>query len=235
MVQLTVKNLRMQFGDRLLFEADELCFAKGDIIYLQGDNGTGKTTLMKVLAGLIKPFAGELNWQGDTEPKWWQGSPQLGKLVYLHQHPYLYEGSVKYNLSFAGRHQKLSGKILADRVAAAAKMAGLEHLLEANASNLSGGERQRLAIARAWIIQPDLLMLDEPVSNMDKESRRLVLEMLHTLKRQGTGLLVSSHQSCGLTALCRHTWHIENQRITAGPFNTDMGLAQEESLHVITS
>ncbi len=235
MVQLKINKLCMQFGDRLLFKADALQFAKGDTIFLQGDNGTGKTTLMKVLAGLIPATSGELIWQGQTHTRWWQKSPQLGKLVYLHQHPYLYEGSVKYNLSFAGRHQKMSGKLLAQRVDAAAKMAGLEHLLDANASNLSGGERQRLAIARAWVIQPDLLMLDEPVSNMDKESRRLVLEMVHTLKRQGTGLLVSSHQTCGITALCRQTWQIENQRITSGPFNTEQGSVQEESLHVITS
>ncbi|MGI2258548.1 energy-coupling factor ABC transporter ATP-binding protein [Shewanella sp. GXUN23E] len=235
MVQLTVTNLRMQFGERLLFTTDELQFRRGDTIYLQGDNGTGKTTLMKILAGLMPPTSGELIWQGTQAARWWQRHPQLGRLVYLHQHPYLYEGSVKYNLSFAGRHHKMSGKMLQQRVAAAAKMAGLEHLLSADAVNLSGGERQRLAIARAWVIQPDLLMLDEPVSNMDRESRRLVMDMIHTLKQQGTGLLVSSHQSCALTALCRHTWLIEDQRITASPFHSGNRQAHEEPLNVITS
>ncbi|MCF1427099.1 MAG: energy-coupling factor ABC transporter ATP-binding protein [Shewanella sp.] len=235
MVQLTVKNLRMQFAQRLLFTAEELHFRRGDTIYLQGDNGTGKTTLMKILAGLMPPTSGKLIWQDGQAPKWWQRHPQLGKLVYLHQHPYLYEGSVKYNLSFAGHHHKMSGKILQQRVAAAAQMAGLEHLFNADAVNLSGGERQRLAIARAWVIQPDLLMLDEPVSNMDRESTRLVMEMIHILKQQGTGLLVSSHQSCALTALCRQTWLIEDQRITASPFHFGNRQVQKESLNVITS
>lgn len=235
MVQLVIDNLRMQFGERLLFEAPHLCFAKGDVIYLQGDNGTGKTTLMKLLAGLIQPSAGQIRWQDDKTHPWWKIHPQLGKAVYLHQHPYLYEGTVKYNLGFAGRYSQLSRRELSHRMEQAADMAGLTHLLTASAVNLSGGERQRLAVARAWVIQPDLLMLDEPVSNMDKESRRLMLEMISTLKQQGTGMLISSHQTCGLTALCRHTWQIEHQHITAAPFYPDTTQPYEESIYVVTN
>lgn len=212
-VKIQAKNILMQFNQNILFRADELSFSQGDVIYLQGDNGSGKTTLMKLLAGLLSPNEGQIKSHGFVSSPWWQTQSLLGKAVYLHQYPYLFEGSVKYNLTYALTQKTLSPEQRQKRITQAIDMAQLSNLLHHQASDLSGGERQRLAIARAWVTQPKLLMLDEPISNMDKQSQSLVLAMINQLKQDGTGLLISSHQTCGLTALCQQHWQIKQHTI----------------------
>ncbi|WP_371931135.1 ABC transporter ATP-binding protein [Shewanella sp. ULN5] len=223
-------DLLMQFDARRLFSAHKLRFVEGDVIYLQGDNGSGKSTLMKILAGLLKPSQGYVFSQGFSRPAWWQSDSLLGKAVYLHQHPYLFDGTVKYNLTYGLPVRKIRTKALQQRLEQAINMAQLSDLLQHSASDLSGGERQRLAIARAWICQPKLLMLDEPISNMDKHSQRLVLAMINQLKIEGTGLLISSHQTCGLTALCQQHWHIKDQVIHTSQHVPNLDTQQDNSV-----
>lgn len=211
MVKLIAQDLEMRFDNKRLFRCENLSFTQEQLIYLAGDNGSGKTTLMKLLAGLITPTQGKIVAQGFTAVPWWKTSKLLGKALYLHQHPYLFDGSVQYNLTYALPNAQRAEQ--AQRIEKSIEMAQLGHLLKENATHLSGGERQRLAIARAWLMQPKLLMLDEPTSNMDKESQRLVLEMIKELKHSGTGMLISSHHNCDLTRLCKQKWQINQRQI----------------------
>ncbi|QSX33583.1 energy-coupling factor ABC transporter ATP-binding protein [Shewanella avicenniae] len=207
-----VQDLTMRFGERPLFNAPALDFKQGDVIYLEGDNGTGKTTLMKVLAGLVKPSSGTVT-AANRQRSFSQPNPLLGYALYLHQHPYLFDGDVSYNLKLAQRYSKLPKAEQLQRLDAAIELSQLGHLLKSGAANLSGGERQRLALARTWLLKPQLLMLDEPISNMDRVSQQLVFAMIGELKKQGTGLLLSSHQDSALFGLCQQRWLIESQQI----------------------
>ncbi|NRB22332.1 energy-coupling factor ABC transporter ATP-binding protein [Shewanella sp.] len=217
MANLIAKNIEMYFDDRQLFTIDRLQLSEGKTIHLQGDNGSGKTSLMKLLAGLLKPSRGTITAEGFAPLPWWRSNPLLGKAVYLHQHPYLFDGSVEYNLRYPHAFSAMSASDLNKRTLAAIEMAQLTHLCQQAASSLSGGERQRLAIARAWIMRPKLLMLDEPTSNMDKYSQQLVLAMISELQEFGTGMLISSHQACVLTSLCNQTWMIKDRAIISSP------------------
>ncbi|MCL1056457.1 energy-coupling factor ABC transporter ATP-binding protein [Shewanella gelidimarina] len=214
MAKIIAQDLEMRFDDKHLFSAQELIFPQKQVIHLQGDNGSGKTTLMKLLAGLIKPSHGQVQAVGYSLAPWWRSNAIVGKALYLHQHPYLFDGSVLYNLTYPLAFSSEDKAKLSARTEQAIEMAQLSHLLGQSASSLSGGERQRLAIARAWIVEPKLLMLDEPTSNMDKHSQRLVLQMVSDLKQQGTGMIISSHQSCMLTQICDHAWLIDNNKIS---------------------
>ncbi|GGI81296.1 ABC transporter ATP-binding protein [Shewanella gelidii] len=214
MIKLVATDLKMQFEHRTLFEAKHLHFCQGDVVHLRGDNGSGKSTLMKILAGIQTPTQGKIEAQGFQPGPWWRSDSLLGKALYLHQHPYLYDGSVEYNMTYALPAPLREQPDIKQRISESILHAELGHLLQQNATLLSGGERQRLAIARAYIMQPKLLMLDEPTSNMDKDSQQLVLNMIAKLKHQGTGLLISSHQSCELTQLCHQEWKIAQQQIT---------------------
>lgn len=220
----------MQFDQKILFTLSKLSFTQGDVIYLQGDNGSGKSTLMKIMAGLISPTQGSIYSQGYSKSAWWQKDSLLGKAVYLHQHPYLFDGSVEYNLTYGLTVRQSRSQAIQQRLVQAIKMAQLTDLMHHCASELSGGERQRLAIARAWICQPKLLMLDEPISNMDKHSQRLVLAMINQLKSEGTGLLISSHQTCGLTALCQQHWHIKQHVIHTSQYVPNLDTQQDYSV-----
>ncbi|AQS35389.1 ABC-type cobalt transport system, ATPase component [Shewanella psychrophila] len=215
MVNLIAQNIEMCFDERQLFTIDRVQLSEGKTIHLQGDNGSGKTTLMKLLAGLLKPSSGTITAEGFAPLPWWRSNPLLGKAVYLHQHPYLFDGSVEYNLRYPHPFSDLSTNELNQRTQIAIEMAQLTHLHKQAASSLSGGERQRLAIARAWVMRPKLLMLDEPTSNMDKYSQQLVLAMINELQEFGTGMLISSHQSCALTSLCNQTWIIKDRTIVS--------------------
>ncbi|MCS6129124.1 energy-coupling factor ABC transporter ATP-binding protein [Shewanella baltica] len=233
-VKLIARDLEMSFGARRLFKADALSLCQGDVIYLQGDNGTGKSTLMKILAGLMAPTKGKIETVGFAKNAWWRRNPLLGKAVYLHQHPYLFDGTVEYNLTYGLNFSSETKAKAKQRITQAIEMAQLGSLLHARASNLSGGERQRLAIARAWILQPKLLMLDEPTSNMDKDSQELVLKMIQQLKHEGTGMLLSSHQNCALTSICEQQWHIKGERVTTA-YQHPESLPAQESLYVIAN
>lgn len=221
MVKIIANNIEMRFGNRLLYRFERLSLSQHQTIHLQGDNGSGKTTLMKMLAGLQAPSHGKIYTEGFTPTSWWRRNPLLGKAVYLHQHPYLFDGTVAYNLNYVQPLCDLTKQEIASRTQTAIDMAQLGDLLNQRAASLSGGERQRLAIARAWIMRPQLLMLDEPTSNMDKLSQQLVLTMISHLKQQGTGMLISSHQTCSLTSLCEQTWQIQAQSIQVSPSTLD--------------
>ncbi|MEL4293734.1 energy-coupling factor ABC transporter ATP-binding protein [Shewanella xiamenensis] len=231
--KLIARDLEMSFGPRLLFKAQRLELCQGNVIYLQGDNGSGKSTLMKILAGLQAPSQGNIELSGFKKDGWWKRNPLLGKAIYLHQHPYLFDGTVNYNLTY-GLPFAASKTEAKRRIGQAIEMAQLGSLLQARASNLSGGERQRLAIARAWILQPKLLMLDEPTSNMDKDSQSLVLQMIQQLKQQGTGMLLSSHQNCALTAICEQQWRIADQQVITSHQQTPTNSTQG-SLYVVAN
>lgn len=221
MVKIIANNIEMRFGNRLLYRFERLSLSQHQTIHLQGDNGSGKTTLMKMLAGLQAPSHGKIYTEGFSPTPWWRRNPLLGKAVYLHQHPYLFDGTVAYNLNYVRPLCDLTKQEIASRTQTAIEMAQLGDLLNQRAASLSGGERQRLAIARAWIMRPQLLMLDEPTSNMDKLSQQLVLTMISHLKQQGTGMLISSHQTCSLTSLCEQTWQIQAQSIQVSPSTLD--------------
>ncbi|WP_372870546.1 ATP-binding cassette domain-containing protein [Shewanella sp.] len=228
MASIIARELGMKFQQRQLFADANLTFAEGDCIYLMGDNGSGKTTLMKILAGLQAPSNGSVIVEGFPSRGLWQKNKLHGCAVYLHQHPYLFDGTVTENLTMALKMEPHDSSTSC--IEQALDMAKLGHLAQSQASHLSGGERQRLAIARAWLLKPKLLMLDEPVSNMDRESRELVQTMTAQLKADGTGLLIASHQHGQLTALCNSRWLIEDGRIST---DVDIRFQPSQEAHYV--
>lgn len=203
---LKFKQLSKQYGTRQLWSQINLPISKGQCVLLTGDNGAGKTTLLRVIAGLEKPDSflaqteqGEFNWRRYRQYLQCQ-------LVYLHQQPYMFEGSVLSNLHYA-----LAGQSSIDqskRMQQALEWADVQHLTRANAKSLSGGEAQRLALARAWLRQPKLMLLDEPTANMDKASRDRTLTLLQQLRSEGMMLIIASHDPHYFTALQDQHFHL---------------------------
>lgn len=213
MVNVSLKGLRIEFNGELLLDIPTLDLRSGQSVWLQGPNGVGKTTLLKTLAGLRKPEKGQVDIQGGSQP-WWRMRSGAGEVIYLHQSPYLFDGTVRDNLMYPLNRQALDADTKTKRLEEALAKAELKHLSDRPAQVLSGGERQRLALARAWIINPAILMLDEPTANLDQHSIEVVASMVAQLQQQGCGLLVTSHQATCVTALCNQHWRIENTQLT---------------------
>lgn len=211
---LTGHQLLMRFGERHLFQIERLTIAPGEAIWLRGANGTGKSTLLKILAGLHRPTRGHTN----TAPGWgirlrrWlrrESVKSPKRVIYLHQTPYLFDRSVLDNVLWAlGRGAQ--AERMAREALARVELAQLAH---AHVNVLSGGERQRLAMARAWVRQPDFLLMDEPTANLDGHSIALMAALAADLRQQGCGLVIISHQHNALTALCERQWHLRQGRL----------------------
>jgi tungstate transport system ATP-binding protein len=112
----------------------------------------------------------------------------------------MFDGNVISNLNFS-LNNNLTRKQRLKRINSAIEWAGLENIAKNSAKTLSGGERQRVAIARAWLRDPKILLLDEPITNMDQDSRLRTIQLLINLKQQGVALVVSSHDPVHFEAL----------------------------------
>ena len=201
---INFSGINKRFGHNQVLIDSELEIKSGECILLCGNNGSGKTTLFRIIAGLEVPDSGFVN-TGLGKYTWKKCRPQLrDTVVYLHQQPYMFDGNVISNLNFS-LHNKLSHKQRSERIKSAIEWAGLENIAENSAKTLSGGERQRVAITRAWLRNPKILLLDEPITNMDHDSRIRTIELLHNLKEQGVALVVSSHDPVHFEALT-DTW-----------------------------
>ena len=164
-----------------------------DFILLTGHNGSGKSTLLRIIAGLLKPDHAQIMYSGHIK-SWPQAKNFLRQhICYLHQHPYLFQGSVFDNIAYGLHQKKISRQALNARVKQALEAISLEHLADRDSRELSGGEKQRVAIARSWIIAPRLILLDEPFANMDKASRFQCYQLINQLKNDNIGVIVTSH------------------------------------------
>ncbi|MHC6527292.1 energy-coupling factor ABC transporter ATP-binding protein [Vibrio sp. V39_P1S14PM300] len=216
-IKITATQLSMRFKERVLFHIPELSIGPNDAIYLKGDNGVGKTTLLKILSGLLKPTTGAIHAPADS----WLAklTRRAGRkdVTYLHQSPYLFDGSVYQNVVYGIRFQKESAKDKRAQVITALRMVGLETLADEHISVLSGGEKQRVAMARAWILKPSILLMDEPSASLDQESIERLVIMAKDMLSRGASLVITSHQANALTEICKKQWWIKDNTLVESP------------------
>ncbi len=209
---LRVEDLAKRFGSRQVLEQVQLSLQPGQAVLLCGPNGAGKSTLLRILAGLEKPDRGRID-LGRGPGNWRRNRAALmHSVLYLHQHPYMFDGSVRYNLAYAlPRHlPRAEREALVDQ---AMTWAGLEHLRDTPSKSLSGGERQRVSLARAWLRQPRILLLDEPTANLDQASRQRTLELLFPFVQGGMSLIIASHDAHHFERLAERTLQLHGQRL----------------------
>jgi tungstate transport system ATP-binding protein len=212
MMQLYFTDIQKRFGKRQILSGTNLIVSSGHCSLLSGANGAGKSTLLRICAGLEKPDQGSVN-IGEGNQTWKHCRQMLqAKTVYLHQHAYMFDGSVIQNLAYAlpRRLPQLKRKQL---ISEALAWAGLESIATTSAKTLSGGERQRVAIARAWLRAPTVMLLDEPTANMDQDARLRTVQLLCSLKEQGIALLVASHEPKHFYSLTNSWLHLSAGRI----------------------
>lgn len=185
-------GLTRRFGPVLAVRSVELAIPHGRIYGFLGPNGSGKSTTIRMLCGLLKPTAGTIRVLGLDIPR--QAESLRTLLGYMTQRFSLWEDlSARENLEFMASIHTLEPAHARLRIAAVVEEYRLGEFLERPAGTLSGGQKQRLALAAATLHEPQLLMLDEPSSGVDPQSRRDFWESLFALTARGTTILVSTH------------------------------------------
>ena len=199
MAELRIENLTKRFGDTVVLDRFDLSIEDGELMTLLGPSGSGKTTVLRLVAGYIDPDAGAIRINGRnvlTLP------PEKRDIGMVFQSYALFpHRSVYRNVAFGLERRKVPKEKLASRVAEALALVRLEGLDARLPSELSGGQQQRVALGRALVIRPTLLLLDEPLSNLDARLRaELRLEIRRIQKTLGiTTVLVTHDQEEALT------------------------------------
>jgi ABC-2 type transport system ATP-binding protein len=189
---IIARGLSRRFGAVLAVDGVDLTVPRGQVYGFLGPNGSGKSTTMRMLIGLLTPSAGSIEVLGLRIPE--QAEALKRRIGYMTQRFSLYDDlSVLENLRFLAAVQGIAPHAAKPRVAAMLARFRLDGRRDQLAGTLSGGERQRLALAGAVLHEPELLVLDEPTSQVDPESRREFWDHIFELADAGTTLLVSTH------------------------------------------
>lgn len=211
-------GVRHRYGDRLALEIPELAIRQGGLYLLTGANGSGKSTLLQILALLMPPTAGTVSFHG--RPIDWRSAGLLEirrRVTLLHQAPYLFNESVAGNVAFGLRARGIAGGRLRQLVDEALDMVGLRGFQKRRARELSGGEAQRVAMARALAIAPEVLLLDEPLANVDRQSAAFLEELIGGLPARGTSVVMTTHNPEQPIRLGGERIHLVAGRLAAVP------------------
>ncbi|GAB4467654.1 MAG: ABC transporter ATP-binding protein [Anaerolineae bacterium] len=212
-ITIKVHDLTRDFGNFRAVDHISFQVARGQIFGFLGPNGSGKTTTIRMLLGLLRPTAGRAEvLSHDISRHAERVRPRLG---YMSQRFSLYDDlTVVENLRFYGRTYGLKGARLRQRIDFVLRMANLKGRERERTRNLSGGWRQRLALGAAILHEPELVFLDEPTAGVDPVSRRAFWDLLYEIAARGVTIFVTTHymdeaEHCELLAF------IHNGRIIA--------------------
>ena len=174
---IRVAGLRRDYGDRPALDGVGFELGAGESLVVLGPNGAGKTTLLRVLATLLRPSGGKLSVLGCALPD--EAWKLRGRIGYLGHEPLLYRDlSGRENLRFQARLHGIERAAAEARIEQLLRGVGMERRADERVAELSAGMRQRLSICRCVLHEPELLLLDEPDSNLDAEGRELARRLI---------------------------------------------------------
>jgi iron complex transport system ATP-binding protein len=218
-MRLVARNLHLAFDGRLALDGVALAVEPGEIIGLLGPNAAGKTTLLRVLAGLAVPDAGTMRLDGTPLAAVSRGV-RARRIAYLPQNATCHWPLAVERMVALGRIPHLgplAREGAADRAAIADAMAACEvtHLAGRPVTALSGGEQARALLARALAGTPDLLLADEPVSHLDPYHRLRVMELLRAIAQGGGAVVVALHDLSLASRFCDRLVLMDRGRVAA--------------------
>jgi ABC-2 type transport system ATP-binding protein len=213
---IEARALSKRFGAVLALDRLDLVVPAGSVFGLLGPNGAGKTTTIRILTGLARPTSGGASVAGVEVSL---DEPRLHRRIgYLDQDPRFYSWMKgRELLELVGRLHGLAGRELRSRVGEMLTRTGLTVAGERRIGGYSGGMRQRLGIAQALLHRPNILFLDEPVSSLDPEGRRDLLELIAGLRGEAT-VVFSTHVLSDVERICDRVAILDRgRRVTEGP------------------
>lgn len=188
-MKVQARGLRKSFGNKPVLRGVDLEFERGEVVCITGPNGSGKSTLIKILSTLLRPDEGRMAIEGEDPFK--NPRPFRRRMGVLLHEPMLYDQlTARENLRYVSRIYRIEDGD--ERVEGWLRRVGLIHFADERVSDFSEGMRQRLAIARTMIHSPDLLLLDEPFSSLDRNGVEMLIELIEEhLSREGSAVITS--------------------------------------------
>lgn len=191
--RLEIRNLNVRREKRLVLDIKNLAVEKGEVLSIVGPNGTGKSSFLLTLARLLEPESGELLWDGQPF-KAQSDLTYRRRIALVLQEPLLLDVSVFENIAIGLRYRGIPSAQIKDKVNHWLARMGIESLRDRPGAKLSGGEAQRVSLARAFVLNPELLLLDEPFSALDAPTRlRLLDDLKSILTETGTTTIFITH------------------------------------------
>ncbi len=214
---IIIENLTKKYDKTIALNNVSMKIPMGKITVVLGPSGSGKTTLLRIIAGLEKPDTGKIIVDGEDillKPPWERGVSMVFQTPSLFPHMTVYD-----NIAFGLEARTMSRKEIEEKVKWAANLLHIDHLLEKYPEQLSGGEQQRVALARALVVEPKILLLDEPLSNLDLALREeLRYELKNIQRRTGITFIHVTHDQDEALELADHLIVLyKGRKVEEGP------------------
>lgn len=211
-VDVEVKNLSFSYREKEILKDLNMKIKSNKITAIVGESGCGKSTLAKLVGGFERNYDGEILYNGLSEIS----NDSLNENIMLvDNNPYFFKESLRYNLKMANKNADDDKLIeVLEEVGLYSyfkNTGGLDSILESAGNNLSGGQKQRLAIGRVLLKEPKILILDESISNIDKESEDLILNLIQKLKEKMTIILITHRLNTVLQA--DYIYYLDNKKV----------------------
>ena len=191
---LEIKDLEVKRGGAIVLGITSLSIQRGEVLSLIGPNGAGKTTLLQTLSYLLKPFQGEIFFNGERINSHRSVFEYRRKLAMVFQEPLLFDTTVFNNVASGLKIRGMGKGEIRAKVMEQLERFGISHLSDRSAKTLSGGEAQRTSLARAFTLRPEILLLDEPFGSLDPPTRDSLIEDLeHILQQIQTTAIFATH------------------------------------------
>jgi len=180
-----------------------LVLNRNEYVAVVGPNGSGKTTLLKIASLIYRPVEGKVLvdnrdfWSIDSDEK----LSIRRRVTYVHEKPVLLRGSVLHNIAYGLLIRGISREKALEKAKSMLKIFNLEYLIDRNSRELSAGEAQLVAIARALVLDPDIVFLDEPFAHLDREKRSILIEVLKNYREKGMGFVIATHNEYMLSSV----------------------------------
>jgi tungstate transport system ATP-binding protein len=191
-----VRNLKKVYNNKIVLDVDNLNFQEGKIYAIVGPNGSGKTTLLNILNLLEKPDEGQIFFH-DQEITNKSNSDTLEirrRITLVNQDPFLFHSTVYDNIAYGLKIRSIPSEVQKNRIRSALNIVGLSGFKDRKANQLSGGEAQRVVIARALVIEPEILFLDEPTTSIDQKHIDVVERIIKKIKKEiKTTVIFTTH------------------------------------------
>jgi len=221
MVLIELRNVVKKYGDVTALDGINMEVQRGELLAVVGPNGAGKTTLLKIMAGIEEPTSGQIYYENREIGR---GDVELVRRMctMVFQRVVLFNTTVYDNVAYGLKIRRLPENETRARVHEALDLVKLENCEKVAAKKLSGGQQQRVSLARALVLEPELLLLDEPTANLDPQTTSIIEDVMNRVnKEKGTTIVMATHNVFQVQRVPKRAVLLLNSRIV------EAGLVEE--------